>query len=584
MFFISLTTTKNILEFKSFDVKKIYIGDLTCTVVIDNFLSKLMLNNNGFVIIESPLINNEDFKKIIFSKIEFNQNERCFEIFKSTLSGRPIYYHVNAKGDFFCSTHINMLRRAGVTIEENTKLLPEFFVYRYVIPPHTLYKNISQIPSGGNLRVALIEDGVEIGLSDEFRPPLPCTTDANDKIDTIATQSLNLLTTSCRRLDPVCDKIQILFSGGLDSSILFMICRELFNLDTTYSTGYPFECTKHNVEKDYAFSAARDFSVRHEYYESSVENYLHGILQSIATAEEPVHHLQSVLLYLLFKNHLQENSPIVICGLGADGILGSDFHERVNNNCKSAKLLSVSPVLNLLKLLRRTTGIGKELLHNIYWSCDSRIPLSNPDNIIWRLGKYGDEQWVKQYFGVSKSDIILNRYKAISSFEDRSLYDKISILSFLGSASVTQGIWSKLGEAHGKILFYPFTETELISHLFSVPWDIKLLEKKNVLREVALLLSIPNNIITKSKASFGIREERWAGRDSVFEPLVSLAAKVIEIEEVRSMQSIQPRYAYTFWNMLNYAVWKRLCIDEEPLQVLEEELVEAICKTKAERK
>ncbi|MCK5643089.1 MAG: hypothetical protein KAJ19_19935 [Gammaproteobacteria bacterium] len=581
MFFFSITKRKITDDLQCVGAKEIKVDSLIFSIVTDSFLSKLISTEDGFSIIESPLISYPHSDQIIFSEITFRNSKKCFEIFRSTISGRPIYYYLNPQGEFFCSTHISMLRRAGVRIEENTKLLPEFFVYRYVIPPQTLYKNIRQVPAGSRLRVGLVGENCNIRQCNGFQPPVSDDSKVLGTIETISTRTLELLTDSCYPLKPLNDEIAVLLSGGLDSSVLLEICRNLFDIKTTDSTGYPFENPEDNIEKEYAFSAAQAFGMRHEYYESSIKDYLFGVLQAISVAEEPLHHLQSVMFYLLFRNHLPNEKTIVMCGLGADGIFGSNLHNSLfrRRNVRGVKLFSRYPLINLVKILSRITGRGKGLVGRLYNHPASCASLADVDHVLWSFGRYGDDEWVRSYFGVSGKDIVFNRYNVIRSFQDRSVFDILSILSFLGSASVTQAIWAKLGEANRKIVFYPFTDLDLMKHTFLIPWDMKLLEKKNILREVGRRLSIPEYIISRSKRGFGIVEERWGERESVFEPLVPLAAKVFDEKQIRLMQSIQPQKAMTFWNILNYSIWKRLCIDEEPLKVLEEELFEAISKT-----
>jgi len=100
-----------------------------------------------------------------------------------------------------------------------------------------------------------------------------------------------------------------------------------------------------------------------------------------------------------------------------------------------------------------------------------------------------------------------------------------------------------------------------------------------VLRGVARQLKIPEFIINRPKRSFGIRNEFWSEKGGVFEPLVPLASKAFEEKQIRDMQSSESNKAMTFWNMLNYAIWKRLCINNEPLELLQDELQECISRT-----
>ncbi len=51
---------------------------------------------------------------------------------------------------------------------------------------------------------------------------------------------------------------------------------------------------------------------------------------------------------------------------------------------------------------------------------------------------------------------------------------------------------------------------------------------------------------------------------------------MFEEGEIRRLQVADERTAMTYWNILNYALWRRLCIDNEPLSVLEGELEESL--------
>ena len=273
MFFVSITKKKIVDRMEGENVKEIQYGPFMFTIITDNFLSKLILMHDGFSVVESPLISYDQFRRIVFSEVRYKQKEEFLEIFKSTISGQPIYYTLNTTGELFCSTHISMLRRAGVRIEENTKVLPELFVYDYVIPPQTLYKNIHEIPSGSRLIIDLTDSNVRVRHSDEFRPPVTRNSNVYGSTETIFTETLGFLSEICRGLTPLNDKITVLLSGGLDSSILARICQNLYDIEPTCSTGFPFENPDENFEKEYALSAAQAFGVRHEYYETSTRIY-----------------------------------------------------------------------------------------------------------------------------------------------------------------------------------------------------------------------------------------------------------------------------------------------------------------------
>jgi asparagine synthetase B (glutamine-hydrolysing) len=319
-------------------------------------------------------------------------------------------------------------------------------------------------------------------------------------------------------------------------------------------------------------SAARAFGSEHVYYKASEIDYFHGFIEAVSAAEVPIHHLQSVMLYLLFKSGIPASKNIVLLGQGADAISGSSLHDNIFKSQRiSRKLFSINPLYQIVRLTPRITGRGSVFLETVDIG-RKYAPLSDPDNIVWSFEAYGSERWVVEYFGVTKEDIIKERYESIRRYENESLLDILTLVRLFGDGFVSQFIWSKLGESQKKIAYYPFYNPELMAYLFSIRWRKKLKRPKYILREVARKLSIPEFVISRPKSSFGLQVEGWASRGGIFEPFVALASKVFDVAQIRHMQSSDSKKAMTFWNILNYSVWKRLCIENEPPEVLIAEL------------
>ena len=326
MFLLAITKNGISQDFGSKKVEELNIHSLIGTVIIDKFLSDFISESDSFSILESPLVGSSKIHDIFFSKINFQNNERKITVYKPFHSGRPVFYHINSKGEFFCSSHITMLRKAGVTIAENSSSLPEFFIYRYVIPPKTLYKNIKQLIPGSKLNIKISNDRCKIINVKKFNP-FSINSNELSNIDIIVNNVKRLLNESINNLNPKKDRLSVLLSGGIDSSILFKLCQQHFNINQSYSTGYPLDNLDINTEKKYALTAAEVFDSSHSYYSDTMESYLEAIIEGISKAEEPFNRLQSAMIYLLFKNGLPIDKNVVISGYGADGIFG-DVYQR----------------------------------------------------------------------------------------------------------------------------------------------------------------------------------------------------------------------------------------------------------------
>jgi len=577
MFLVAITKQKISDCLGAVNIQEHEVNSYIATVATDAFLSKCIEQSNGFSVIESPLMASSDFQNIIFSEIRCNTDDNTLAIFKSTMSGRPIFYYINPQGDFFCSTHISMLRAAGVPIEENTSVVPEFFMYRYVMPPQTMYKNIKQLSVGSRLHIKLTAVGCRISGLDKYNP---YTLNHQEDYEKNAVErTFALLDESIQQLSPRKDRISVLFSGGTDSSILFKLCHRNYGLNTTFSTGYPFEEEATNKEKHYALSAAKHFNTDHHYYETSNYQYLRSFIETIASVELPMHHMQSAMFNLIFRDAIPRDKNIVISGEGSEGPVGyPEVHDKMQNyeNKLFYKLLAMKPFLKLFGLATKLTGRMEGRYYPFKSFVDGRgVPFDDPRHMIWHMSSYSDADWVTRYFNVPKTAIIKGRYEAVKTFNDKSTLDMLSLLCLYGEDAVSESIWSKVGEKHNKILYYPFSYNPLIDYAYSIRWDLKIKTPKNILRHIARQLGIPEFILTRRKLGFGVTFRRWALEGGVFEPLVPLAAKVFDQDEIRAMQSSKRVKAWTYWNILNYSIWKRLCINNKPVEVLLGELEES---------
>ena len=572
MFLVAITKDEISQNFKNVQIEELKIHPFFITVVTDNVLSKYSHNEDGFSIIESPYFSSSEIGNIIFSQGTYRQQDRSFTISRFTMSGRPIFYTNNTRGDFYCSTHISLLRTAGVSIEEDKKVLPEFFIYRHIMPPKTLYKNIKRLLMGEQLLIRLENNKCVIHSINHYIPPRE-----NQQITSItegAAELYKYLSETLKNLEPAKDETTLLLSGGMDSSTICTIYKKIFGHDTSYSTGYPFEKPALNAEKRYALSAAQALEMNHSYYEPSSQEFLTGVIEAIFHAEEPVHHLQSVLLHLLWKNEIPREQRIILCAQGAGSTFGYNELFYLNEKRKKLlyRLLVTNTSLSLLKMISKMVGQGKglvdtmERLHRDY-------PLNHSKNPIWSWMDFGSWNWVRTYFNLTEDQIIRERYEFIKEFASMSMYDIWSRYSLYGDEDVTLAIWSKIGEGNKKIIYFPYYDLDVLNYAFSIPWQLKLKGYRVLTKEIARQGKLPKFIINRPKLGFSVNSLEWVKRGGIFEPLVSIASKVFDESEIPQMQtSSDSRKVQTFWNMLNYSIWKRLHINNEPLDALLEEL------------
>ena len=155
MLFVALTQSRIVDRLQAHSPRQFSLApDYFLTWVTDGFMSRLEVAENEITATESLLASCEDRRSdVTFFSARFLLQDRRLRVSKSTSAGRPVYYTQDARGNFFVSTHIALLRQAGVPIEEDPESLPEVLIYRIVAPPRSFYRGIRQMKIGGELDV-----------------------------------------------------------------------------------------------------------------------------------------------------------------------------------------------------------------------------------------------------------------------------------------------------------------------------------------------------------------------------------------------------------------------------------------------
>jgi asparagine synthetase B (glutamine-hydrolysing) len=543
--------------------------------VTDDFFSQWS-NAEGETAVWESLLGHPNNRRdgVSFVEARLSPAQQVLQVIKSSVSGRPVYYSVNSRNEFFLSTHIALLRQAGVPIEEDPEVLPELLVYRTVAPPRTLYRGIRQMRVAGRIVVQVKDGNLRVSdASDGYNPPESANIGSEGEV---AGRVAGTLTRAVDKLASVAPRVATLLSGGVDSSILSVIARDRLSTPDTYSTSYPHDDFEENLEQKYALSAAQALGTRHTLFAPTATDFLTGFIEALAAAEAPLNHLQSILLHLLFKHAIPEGSDRVICGEAADSVFGLETHFALGQPPSlRRRFLALAPVYLGLRAVGSGWARAQTLAAHIAQMQRLRLPITDPSHPIWSYSAYGDFGWVQNHYGASREEVIASRCKQLQSVANRPFSDVLAIyaLSYCDVA-VTTSIWSKLAEGQRKILYFPFASQDILDCAFSISWEIKLKRSKHVIREVGRRLGVPGFILNRRKQSFGIVSTRWAEKGGTLEPLIAVAAKVVDIKQLRDLQGTDPNKAMTLWSLLNYAVLKRLFVMGQSKESLLEELRE----------
>ncbi len=487
-------------------------------------------------------------------------------IAQSIASSRPLYY-CQSRAGVMCSTSIKTIRDHGHALEIDEQNLPEFYVYRYVSPDRTLFKDVKRIIAGE----MIVLSSPQFSIEKRLRWPLESNRSATHHCERdVLEHTREIMQAGLKRA--LKDRpATILFSGGMDSSLVAMLAGKDHTGIDSVTTSFSF-VDRNDQEERYARTAASALDIPHSVYAGDETSYLTGLVQSIAAAEEPLHHLQSVMLYLLFKNHQMEENRMLLCGEGADRLFGNDAHIRAYKYRHITAVLGATGMEHMFRF-------GFELLRvqDYRWRHFTRhfgTNLATRHHTLWDIGQYTSPELVDSLFGSSPIAAYEARADLIRGYDSDNLLDRITILSLLGEGHITISVWSKLAESQGYPIYYPFTEPELIEYLFSLPWSLKLSEPKYLIRRLLRNGGLDEKLIGRPKMSFGFPPRFWALPGALFQPLVDMAAKRYEHSLLSSLQSTDQSKAMLLWNILVLYLLERLIVDGYPADQLVEEVLD----------
>ncbi len=488
-------------------------------------------------------------------------SKRVVTIVHSIASWRPCYWSVGP-GSFTCSTSVSGLKEIGHVVAWDPACTPEYLMYRFVAPPRSILRGVRKLAGGQCLVVDL--DAGRVCEERRWRWPGGGGVDPKENIADVL----------CARVEEWLQcfpSAGILLSGGLDSSLLGALARVTHPDVHTFSTNFSF-ANSDDGEAQYALSMARQLGVVHQVHNTSPERYLTGWVESIHAAEEPVHHLQSVLLHILLQDRAAVGHGAVLCGEGADCVVGNASHEFLYRHRAAVASLRITHLGSAWAALANALG-----WHGRWSSLLTRRydrQLSSVHHYLWLLGRYGDRDIVRQILSCDDTALLGERLSLLEAYCDRPLLDQVTALALLSEGHATISIWGKLAEASGVYLACPYTSPSVLAAVMTIPWDVKLREKKYLVRAALRQLGVPEILVTRRKLSFGFPARFWAPQGALFQPIVDMATQVHDARVLKSLQREEGGASMVLWCLLNQFLWMQLFEVGRSVEDLSDEILD----------
>jgi asparagine synthase (glutamine-hydrolysing) len=248
---------------------------------------------------------------------------------------KPLYYFKKDKQLIFASEIKAILASGVVKKEIDFSAFSDYFVYRYIPSPKTIWKNIAKLPPATYIEI----DTLSLQTNSKVYWELNSSNN-NQNHQSLVEEINQLLVDAVKEHTRADVPIGSFLSGGYDSSALVYYMKLLKQQPQTFSIGFS---KWEKSEDQYAKIVANHLQVENTSVIADEESLnLLGVMPDVY--DEPIADISIVPTYMV-SNLAKQKVKAVLSGEGADEIFAGytwqhDFMNQQNNKSWFSKLLS----------------------------------------------------------------------------------------------------------------------------------------------------------------------------------------------------------------------------------------------------
>ncbi len=485
-----------------------------------------------------------------FYLLRYDKKKKELDLGIDRLGIGDLFYSENG-GSVFFATKPKELFKVGLKKEIDPTSLRYYLVYQFIPRPLTMFKGVFKVPAAS---VVKVREGLSIEKYWDLRFDPVKADDEEYHVRSVRRLLVDSIKESVSKLRN--QKIGLLLSGGLDSSIIAYTLKELGVDFYTFTGVYPYDRTYGGNR--YGIRVAQDIGSKHQDIEIGPDS-IRRLPEIYDYMDEPLAD-SSLLQAHIIMDCAKKETPNLFAGEFSD-ILFAGMQTYVKDKISSLFWQDV-PVEQ--KILAKNTAGGSVI---------SEFMDQNDNYSEFKHYKYGEvfftgsdvndvfnEEITSSFKNVKLNRPVIDVYNSVkfSNVLDRQIYTDLKIASQRRIFHLTEP--AKVNDVN---LILPYTYNKLVDYSGRIPGDLKIkgFKQKYVLKK-AFEGRIPGYITERQKEGFTAPFNLWFKQnkkwilDQFDGNLWSSKVKeyiggIIDKEDGRYKDNMK------VWILLNLSIWYR---------------------------
>ena len=499
----------------------------------------------------------EAFKQLrgMFALLIWDKEEKTLYGARDHFGIKPLFYSQQEEGIYFASEK----KSIGILLDKeevDETSLHHYLSFQFVPDPMTLTKGIEKVAPGHYFYMKPGEDPTFVRyFHAQFNPSQSDKTKVMEDIR-------NVLYDSVEKQMRHELSIGSFLSGGIDSTIIVAIAKELKPDLKTFSVGFEREGFS---EIDVAKESADKLGVENISYVITPEEYVQKLPLIMWHNDDPLADPSCVPLYFLGRE-ASKYVDVALSGEGSDELFGG---YNIYREPDSLKVFDSIPK-PAKDLLHRVSKVMPEGVRGKSFIERGTTPLS--ERYIGNAKMFEEDE---------KKELLLHYNEAISYHDiTKPLFEQvkdahpvhqmqyIDIHTWMRGDILLKA--DRMTMAHGLEVRMPFLDIEVMKIASEIPVEYKIANNttKSILRE-AMASIIPEHVLNRKKLGFPVPIRHWL-RDELYDWAKNLIKssdtdhllhKSVIFELLDKHKEGKHDYSRKIWTVLMFMLWHQIYVE-----------------------